>query len=282
MKKNMLSNIALEHKLKNQRYLQIITCVCLLLSIGCKAKKQLVTIKPVIADSTRIAVKAAAAPAVSKLAAIKLAQLYFNTFNGKAKAKLNINGSTNDVTLNIRIKRDQKIWVSVTAIAGIEVARALITPDSILLINRLQSLYIRQPFSFVYKFTGNRVNYKTVETLLTGNAMPELINDDTAIQTTANTTVLTGSLQDLIYKLILGDSLKVTQENLGNRAEGQSLQVNNSVFTQTANKLVPSQIDITSMVKAQKIQVNLHYIKIDFDQPLDYPFSIPSRYQPGS
>ena len=281
MKRNMLNNMVHNNWLKSPRYAQLLACFCLLFIVSCKAKKQLVVIKPVVTDTVK-AVIATAEPNTTKLAAIKSAQLYFNTFNSKAKAKLDINGSTNDVTLNIRIKRDQKIWVSVTAIAGIEVARALITPDSILLINRLQSLYIRQPFSFVYKFTGSKVNYKTVETLLMGDAMPELINDNTTIQKAANVTTLTGSLQDLVYKLILGNNLKVTQENLSNQTEGQSLQVNNSVFTQAANKLVPSQIDITSMVKDQKIQVNLHYIKIDFDQPLDYPFSIPSRYQPGS
>jgi len=162
------------------------------------------------------------------------------------------------------------------------VARALITPDSILLMNKLQSLYIKQPFSYVYKFTGRQVNYKTVESLLVGNAMPELVNNNADVQITASVTTLSGMLNDLLYKLLFGDSSKITQANISNQAEGQTLQVNNSVFTQAANKLVPSQIDITSMVKDQKIQVNLHYIKIDFDQPLDYPFSIPSRYQPGN
>jgi len=273
MKKNILN--------KHHNYLGIIMMCCLLLIISCKAKKQLVIIKPPVADTTK-AMVTTTNPKAAKLMAVKAAQLNFNTFTGKARAKLDINGSTNDVTLNIRIKRDQKIWVSITAIAGIEVARALITPDSILLINRLQSLYIRQPFSFVHKFTGSQVNYKTVESLLIGNAIPDLLNDGTDIQSTTGSTTLSGTLQDLIYKLILGNSLKVTQANLSNQTEGQSLQANNSLFTQAANKLVPSQIDITSMVKDQKIQVNLHYIKIDFDQPLDYPFSIPSRYQPGN
>jgi hypothetical protein len=277
MKENISNKIVHNSRFKAYSYLKIVAVCCLFTIISCKAKKQLVVNKP-HTDSTAAPVDNKSA----KLDAIKAAQDVFGTFSGKARTKLTIGSNTNDVTLNIRIKRDQKIWVSVTAIAGIEVARALITPDSILLINRLQSLYIRQPFSYIYKFTGKQVNYKTVESLLVGNIIPELVNENADIQGAAGNITLTGNLQQLLYKLILGPDMKVTQANLNNQSAAQSLQVNNSAFIQAANKLVPSQIDITSLVKAQKIQVNLHYIKIDFDQPLDYPFTIPSRYQPAA
>src|SRR5580693_6090271 len=108
---------------------------------SCTPKKQLVISKKA-ADTAAVNARVE-----SKLDSIKASQLNFNTFSGKAKTSLNINGSCNDVTFNIRISKGQKIWVSVTALAGIEVARALITPDSILAINKLQGLYIRQPFS---------------------------------------------------------------------------------------------------------------------------------------
>lgn len=216
-----------------------------------------------------------------KLAAIKTRQTNFNSFSGKARTKLDMGNSSNDVTLNIRIKKDQKIWVSVTAIAGIEVARALITPDSIMLINRLQSLYVRKPFSYIYKYTGRQINYKTLESLLIGNAMPELLNEGADFQDDKGSITLTGNLNDLIYKLILGPDMKVTQTNLGNQNAGQSLLVANSAFIQATNRVMPSEIDMTSVVKDKKIQVNLHYIKADFDQPLEYPFSIPSRYEPA-
>jgi hypothetical protein len=213
-----------------------------------------------------------------ELDAIRAGQTNFNTFSGKARTKLDFGGSSNDVTLNIRIKKDQKIWVSITAIAGLEVARALITPDSIMVINRLQSVSIKQPFSYLYKFAGKEINYKTLESLLIGNAIPELINDNAGLQAKNDTITLTGNLQDLAYRLIIGRGMKVTQTNLDNQIAGQSLQVTNNTFIQTDNRVIPSQIDITSVVKDKKIQVNLHYIKLELDQPLEYPFNIPARY----
>ncbi|MGF7041498.1 DUF4292 domain-containing protein [Mucilaginibacter lappiensis] len=259
MKKNILNKL-------------LIVC-CLLTMISCKARKHVIVSRK--ADSTAKPLDNVS----SKLDAIKAKQVSFNTFAGRAKTKLDINGNSNDVTLNIRIQRDKKIWVSITAILGVEAARALITPDSILLINRLQGVYLRKPFSYVYKYASNQVNYKTLESLLIGNAIPELLNEKADVVNADGNTTLSGSLQDLLYKLIVGADLKVTQTNLSNQNEGQSLQVVNNTFIQATNRIMPSEIDIASVVKDKKIQVNLHYTKADYDVQQEYPFSIPASYE---
>ncbi|HMG10245.1 MAG TPA: DUF4292 domain-containing protein [Mucilaginibacter sp.] len=259
MKKNILNKL-------------LIAC-CLLAMVSCKARKHVIVSRK--ADS-------AAKPldnVSSKLDAIRAKQVSFNTFAGRARTRLDINGNSNDVTLNIRIERDKKIWVSITAILGVEAARALITPDSILLINRLQGVYLRKPFSYVYKYASNQVNYKTLESLLIGNAIPELLNEKADVVNADGNTTLSGSLQDLLYKLIVGADLKVTQTNLSNQNEGQSLQVVNNTFIQATNRIMPSEIDIASVVKDKKIQVNLHYTKADYDVQQEYPFSIPASYE---
>ena len=258
-------------------YIKLLAVCFLLFTCSCKARKQLI-VKQVAVDS---AVKPVDTKK-NKLDAIRAGQIMFNSFSGKARSVLNIDGSSNDVTLNIRIKRDQKIWISITAIAGIEAARVLITPDSIMIINRLQSVYVKQPFSYINTVAGNQVNYKTIESLLVGNAMPELLNERADFKTSADSIILTGNLQELAYKLIIGPGMRVTQTNLNDQDAAQSLQVTNRTFMQAGARTIPSQIDITSLVKDKKIQVNLHYIKTDFDQPQEYPFSIPARYKEGN
>lgn len=218
-------------------------------------------------------------PGISQVNLIRQKQLYFNTFSGKASTKLDIDGNSNNVTLNIRIERDKRIWVSITAFAGIEGARALITPDSILVINRLQGLYIRKPFSFIYAYASRQVDYKSLEALLIGNAIPGLLNDSTKVQPASGNILLSGNLQELVYSLVVGPDMKVSQTNLTNQSMAQSLQVSNSAFIQQANRELPSQIDIASVVKAKKMQISMHYTRVDFDQPLEFPFNIPPRYQ---
>ena len=75
--------------------------------------------------------------------------------------------------------------------------------------------------------------------------------------------------------------MRVTQFNLSNIDAGQALMVNNSNFIQASNRLVPSQIDILSTIGNKKIQANLRYNKVEFDQQLDFPFNIPERYAPA-
>jgi hypothetical protein len=242
--------------------------------VSCKARKQVIASRQSV-DTASVSLANATR---NKLNAIRESQTNFNTFSGKAHTKLDINGSSNDVTMNIRISKGQKIWVSITAIAGIEAARALITPDSILIINRFESKYIRKPFSYIYTYTSRQVDYRSLEALLVGNAIPQLLNDSTKLKADSGNITLSGNVQELMYRLMIGQDRRVNQTDLSNQIEGQSLQVNNTDFIQAANKIVPSQINITSVIKAKKIQLNLHYIKVDFDQPLEYPFSIPSTY----
>jgi hypothetical protein len=276
MKENTLNNLIYNRRYQIGRYIKILTFCCLLAMVSCKAKKQVI-----VNRAAPVNVLKAPDDKLARLNAIRASQVHFNTFSGKAKAKLDISGSSNDVTLNIRIRRDQKIWVSVTAIAGIEVARAQITPDSIMVINRLQAVYLRQPFAYVTQFAGEQVNYKTLEALLVGNIIPELLSENTGIQSANGTLTLTGDLRGLMYKLIIGPDMKASQTSLNEPNAGQSLQVVNSAFIPVGSVTVPSQIDMSSIVKDKKIQVNLHYTKIEFDKPLDFPFNIPARYTPA-
>ena len=250
---------------------------CLLAIVSCKAKKQVIAARKAV-DTTTTSVN----PVISKINSIKANQVNYNTFSGKAKTKLNVNGSTNDVTLNIRIAKDQKIWVSITAIAGIEVARALITPDSILIVNKLQGLYIRKPFSYIYTYASRQVDYKSLEAIFVGNAMPQLLNENGSLKTDSLTATLSGNLNDLIYHLVAGLDMKITQTNLANQTGNLSLTVSNSQFIQAGSRVMPSQINIESSVRSRKIQASMHYNKADFDLPLEYPFSIPSGYSPAN
>jgi uncharacterized protein DUF4292 len=260
MKKNILNKL-------------LIVC-CLVALTACKAHKQLVT-NPSKKDSTRVI------PSANKLSAIKSAQLNFNTFSGRAKTTLSINGKSNDVTMNIRISKGQKIWVSITAIAGIEVARALITPDSIKVINKLQSLYVKKPFNYIYRFASKQIDYNSLEALFVGNAIPQLLTENAKMQVDSLGVTFSGNLDELVYKMIVNPDLKVQETDLSNPAQVQSLQVNNGTFIQATNRTFPSQINIASSVGNKKLQMNLRYIKADFDLPLEYPFNIPSGYEEG-
>ena len=245
--------------------------------VGCKAKK-LVSVQK---QSDSVAPVKPLTISKDKLDAIRAQQLNFTTFSGKAKAQLTINNSSNNVSLNIRIGKGQKIWVSVTAIAGIEVARALITPDSILAVNKLQGLYVRKPFSYIYRYASDKLDYSSVEALLVGNAIPQLLNENLQMKTDTANINLNGALDELVYNMVLGTDMKVKETDLSNQSLVQSMQVNNAQPMPVLDKTIPSQIDINSVEGVKKIKISLRYNKVDLDKSLEYPFSIPDGYEPA-
>lgn len=260
--------------MKENTFNKLLIVCCLLAMLGCHTRKKLLKNPSAPVTTTT------ANTIEDKLNAIKAQQVNFNTFSGKAKTTLNINGDSHDVTLNIRINNNKEIWVSVTALLGIEAARAVITPDSILVLNKLQGLYVKKPFSYVYAFTNKQVDYAMLQALFTGNAIPKLLNDSVKYTASDDSVKLDGQLGNLVYQLLLGNGLKVARTHLVNDAESQSLQVSNSFIVQN-NQEVPSQIDIVSVAKSNKIEVNLHFVRVDYNQPQDYPFTIPASYQPA-
>lgn len=259
---------------------KLLVVAVLLLVLGCKAKKQLVSVNKPVATSVTADSSAAKTDNVKteKIRSIQSQQINFNTFSGKARTHLEIDGKGYDVTMNIHIQKNKQIWVSITAIAGIEVARALITPDSIKIINKLQSVYLKKPFSYVYQYTGRQVNYKTVESIVVGNAVPEFIAAEANLTTNGTNTVLAGILNELNYQTTFSPSLKVINLKLSNPKAAQKLDVTNSSFIQADDRILPSVIGISSVSGQNSIKADLHYIKTEFDQPLDTPFNEPKGY----
>lgn len=259
---------------------KVLLVIVLVLLFGCRAKKQLVSVNtpveiPVSVDSSAVKMDNVKA---EKIRLIQAQQTNFNTFSGKARTHLEIDGKGYDVTMNIRIQKNKQIWVSITAIAGIEVARAVITPDSIKIINKLQSIYLKKPFSYVYQYTGRQVNYKTVESLVIGNAVPEFISAEANQTSSGINIILSGIVNELNYQTTFSAGLKVISLKLSNPKAAQKLDVNNSSFIQTDGRILPSVIGINSVSGQNSIKANLNYIKTEFDQPLDTPFNEPKGY----
>ncbi|MBE7177086.1 MAG: DUF4292 domain-containing protein [Mucilaginibacter polytrichastri] len=240
---------------------------------GCKAKK--------MAAANPGAKKETAVPSgnVARLKAFSAAQAGYRTFSGRAKARLGIDGKDNDVTLNLRIAKGEKIWASVTAIAGLEVARALITPDSIRVINRLEGKYIAQPFSYIHKFTSEQADFAMLEALLVGNYAEKFVNEQSTMKDDGGNVLVQGNAADLFYAIIFGANAKAAKTTITDEKKGQSLIVSDDNFLEVSGRTIPGNILISSQVKEKKIQLVINYSRIELDQNLQYPFSVPSRYQ---
>ncbi|MDB5012157.1 MAG: hypothetical protein JWQ25_359 [Daejeonella sp.] len=239
--------------------------------VGCKAKKQLIVSSPVETTSENTT-------KIEKLKAINKAQLPFNTLSIKAKADFTIDKNSNDATMNFRVKNNEVIWVSVSVPVVGEVARALITPDSLKVINKVDATYSVKPFSFIQSFANNEVNFNTLQSILAGNAIKEFSGDAAAVTMKGNQVALSGLLKSLTYSLLFNDRNKVIATNIKDTNKDENLEINYSDFYSLAGFDMPYSVFVNTISNNKRIKVNLKYSKVILNEPLEFPFSIPSRY----
>lgn len=75
----------------------------------------------------------------------------------------------NNVTGSLRMRRDSTVWISAAAMMGIESIRALITQDSVILINRLEQSYLAEPLSEVASALRLPATLQESQSMLLGN-----------------------------------------------------------------------------------------------------------------
>lgn len=247
--------------------------LCVFLAFGCRTRKPVTPV--VVAPPTANKSVINTAEVLSKIANN---QVDFNTLTLKAKADLSINNSSNDVSMNIRMQKGKAIWISVTAIAGLEVARAYITPDSIKILNRIESSYTRKPFNYIYQFTSREVTFNTLQNLFIGNAIEGTLSAGSAIEVNGGQTQLRGNLSGLAYLLIFNENEYLIQSNLTDKAASQSLLVNYGEHRSVTSQDLPHSVLIKSEVSNRNITIDLRYSQIALNEPVEFPFSVPRRF----
>lgn len=208
--------------------------------------------------------------------------LTFNTFKGKAKMHYEGMGQKQDFTANIRMTRDSAIWIQITAGMGIvNVARIMVTPDSIRMVNYLEKNYMLMPADDATKLLPATIDFEILQDLLIGNVLSRdgVVAEVTELPQFWNLQTVDSSMsQQLTYNK--ADSTLHTL---------QMLAINDK--SNVAGRILYKDYE---MVEAKKFAtgrvVNIndngrtHYLEMnfnnaEFDVPMSYPFSIPSSYE---
>lgn len=204
----------------------------------------------------------------------------FQTFNGKAK--LDMDNQPN-VTANIHIKEDSVIWISVTAILGIEAVRVKITPDSLVIMNKLKHTVTRRSISFLQDFLKAPVTFSDVQNIILGN--PVFMHGEvTSYKHPHNKWFVTISNGSLVNFVTITDKDKkfyirhtrlqdstATHDRVCDMTFNTHQQINNYWFPQ--NRIIQVSDSATN------IQARLQFKEFKFGQPVEFPFNIPDSYE---
>ncbi|MBC7486806.1 MAG: DUF4292 domain-containing protein [Cytophagaceae bacterium] len=205
--------------------------------------------------------------------------LSFNYLVIKSKISFKSQGNSTNLTANIRIKKDSLIWLSITPGMGIEVVRAIITPDSVKVINRLDNKYDAYSISYIKQTLGINLNYYNLQNLLVGDMLLPFYETDQVI-TTDNTWQVKQQNNGLdVTSLISRIQKKVTQTEAINPDKKylwstyKDFILTDSVLFHQEQTLMLKNGNDTSVIEAS-------HQKIEFPKKsVAFPFNIPKRFE---
>ena len=93
--------------------------------------------------------------------------------------------SYDDLSGQLRMRKDSLVWFNVAATMGVEVLRAKISNDSIWVLNRLEKTYLAEPLDTVSAQLGMPLSLPLVQTLLLDNndGLPVVENQTVLLKT---------------------------------------------------------------------------------------------------
>jgi hypothetical protein len=205
--------------------------------------------------------------------------LSFNYLVIKSKINFKTQGTSNNFTANIRIKKDSLIWLSITPGMGIEVVRAIITPDSVKIINRLDNKYDAYSISYIKQTLGVEMDYYNLQNLIVGDVLLPFSSADQVI-TTDNTWQINQQHNGIeVASLISRIQKKVTQAEAKNE-DGKYVLTTYKDFVWTDSVLFHQEQSLLLKNGTDTSFIEASHQKIEFPKKsVAFPFNVPKRFE---
>lgn len=225
---------------------------------------------------------------------LKENELKFDWFSGKFSLDLIIDKKKTSFSGQIRVRKDSAIWVSFSPVLGIEMARMLITEDSVLYLNRISNTYFAGSTEYVNNFLQTNIDFDVIQSLLLGNDLTYYENGKfrtsydskeyhlvTAGRRKLKKYVKNKEDENRIYiqNIFLDPAtFKITQLRIKElEKENKKLEAVYSNFIAIEGQLFPHHI-LYDIVADVPILVNIDYSRINIGEKQKMPFKIPEKY----
>ncbi|MCX8143203.1 MAG: DUF4292 domain-containing protein [Bacteroidia bacterium] len=271
-----------------------------LLLDACKTKKSTVKTKtPTTTDTTekcRLDIKS------TKHLIEKMQQHTFNYewIYARAETKLVIDSEDTDVDIKIRSKKDSAILITVEAIGLFDVAKILITNDSVKMIIYPKKQYFYGSIENISKLLNVSADLDLIQSLMFGNNAEfyneeekiKHINDKKNCQYVLTTTKKRKVKRLLKDKEILiakepiqiislhPNTFKILRNQIIDLKNNHSITVDYDKFSIIDSLYFPQLVKTTIVAENQNpIEFQLKYTKVELNKPQNLSFRVPSSYQ---
>ncbi len=200
------------------------------------------------------------------------------TLSAKLKVNYKDANTTQNVSASLRIIKDEKIWISISAY-GFPVAKVLITPTRVSYYERINNSYFDGDFTLLSDFLGAELDYQKVQNLLVGEALLALDKGKYKVAIQNNKYLLTPKHQEAqyAYSLLLNPANFKAYSQKIEQGE-QALTFDYPNYQKISGTQVPKNINITANDNENNTAIKVLYKSVIFNKTVKTPFKIPSGY----
>ena len=211
------------------------------------------------------------------LNAIHANEVVFSELQGKMKTKATWDGRTQSFNTQMRWKKGEKIWMSMSII-GIEGARALINKDSVKVMDRINQRIILKPISYVKEKTQVALSFADIEKIFLAQLF---LVDTTHMELTesGNQLILKSSGTRFVSTVILDKSHRITNVNITDIQHKQTIQADYSNYQTVGQKPFPMDRYLKIVSGSYIFELDAKFQSVDITKKLSYPFEINPNYK---
>lgn len=206
-------------------------------------------------------------------------KMNFSTLYIKASARYEDVKNSQNVSAEIRIKKDEKILISIRVL-GITMAKALITPSSVQYYEKLGSNYFEGDYVGLSQWLGTDLDYQKVQNLLIGEAIDDLHKGK-----------FVASIMEQLYKLqsnvgntektfyFEADNFLIKRQEINQPSLYRTLQIVYPDFKKYDESILPLSLSINAKQNDNKTNIDIEYKSISFNEDLSFPYNVPDGYE---
>lgn len=196
-----------------------------------------------------------------------------------AKIKAKDANQSQSFNADIRLKKDSVFWITIyPPFLKVSVVQALITQDSIKVLDRIHKKYYEKNISYLEELVNYPLDFSSLQGLILGTAITSF-NETTVLNNTENSYCLNTKENNLDMALHLDNqAFTINEMCVADSSKNQSISVKMSDYNDLANKKFAHRrvIDVKT---PDTYHAEIDFSKIKINEPLSFPFKASRKYE---
>ncbi len=203
--------------------------------------------------------------------------LDFETISGKIKIDYEEGDQSQGVTVSLRMKKDEVIWIS----APLGMFKALVTPNRVSFYNRLENEYFDGDFEYLTDLLGYEMDFEKVQNVFVGNTVLDLRDEKYASFQENNAYILKPRQEQELFKILFSlepQHFRVKNQQISQPEQNRFLRMEYS-YQMLSEKIAPSLVNIEAVNEHGVRKIDLDFKNIEFNRKLNFPYKIPKGFK---